>query len=223
MRAAAGHVGQKSETTRQEMKATIKGTRTFIRVGLISLLILGAAGQPIAVAQSAGTFIETGGMKTNRANHTATLLTNGKVLIAGGWVDINRLTATTELYDPANGIFTSSGEMMASRSHHTATLLPDGKVLITGGLPATNSAEIYDPYTGTFARTGQMVSDHQCQQAHLLANGRVLVAGGTGPGHKPGAELYDSSSGTFAATAPYVNNYSGFNHCQGAASSLLPD
>src|SRR6185295_7495348 len=110
------------------------------------------------------TFTVTGPMSTPRAGHTATLLNNGKVLIAGGWVAIGERTATAEIYDPDRGIFTPTGDMTAPRFNHTATLLPDGRVLIAGGsiigglgLIPSNTAEIYDPSTGTFATTGNML------------------------------------------------------------------
>jgi hypothetical protein len=63
-----------------------------------------------------------------RIGHTATLLTDGKVLVAGGGSD------TAELFDPSTGTFTAIGKLSAARAYHTATLLADGKVLVTGGL-----------------------------------------------------------------------------------------
>jgi hypothetical protein len=214
------------------MKATSSRTTASLKAGIIlPLLFLGAAGHSIAVAQSAGTFTATGGMTTPRAYHTATLLTNGKVFIAGGSADYTAPIATAELYDPDRGIFTPTGDMTMPRSNHTATLLPDGRVLIAGGtiiagkgtIPS-NSAEIYDPSTGTFAATGNLIGNHVCQQANLLGNGKVLIAGGyDANGGVSNAELYDPGSGTFAATGMYTNETFGFNNCQGAASSLLPD
>ena len=96
----------------------------------------------------AATFIPINSMSTPRNFHTATLLPNGKVLVAGG---LNGATflASAELYDPATGTWTSAGTMNRPHAHHTATFLMNGKVLVAGGLAAydivTNSAEIYDP------------------------------------------------------------------------------
>ena len=73
-------------------------------------------------------------MNTARKDHTATLLPNGKVLIAGGGYDVNvQSFNSAELYDPATGTWTMTDVMNSTRYSHTATLLPNGKVLVTGG------------------------------------------------------------------------------------------
>ena len=82
-----------------------------------------------------------------RQGHTATLLPNGKVLVAGGYND-SKYLPTAQLYDPDTGIWTTTGAMSDARWLHAATLLPNGKVLVTGG--QTNGvqlarAELYDP------------------------------------------------------------------------------
>ena len=93
----------------------------FLTAGLV--LIHPCAGQ-------SGTWTKTGSLATARASHTATLLPNGKVLVAGGGVP--RL-ASAELYDPASGTWTATGSLATARYAHTATLLPNGKVLVAGG------------------------------------------------------------------------------------------
>ena len=198
------------------------------------VFLLGVAGYAsLAMAQTPGTFAATGNMTTPRSFHTATLLSNGKVLIAGGSVAIEAPTATAELYDQDSGTFSSTGSMTTPRMAHSATLLPDGKVLIAGGtikagqgLTPSKSAEIYDPSTETFVATGNLLGDHVCQQAYLLGNGKVLIAGGTAHNDQPPyAELYDPATGTFAATGKYVTDtlVYGFNTCEGSASTLLAD
>jgi len=148
-----------------------------------------------------GTFTATGSMSVTRVSHTATLLTNGKVLVTGG------PAATAELYDPTLGTFAATaGSMSVGRSSHTATLLADGKVLIAGGQGVSGAlatAELYDPSTMTFtATTGTMTAARMSHTAtFLLANGKVLIAGGSNStGVLATAELYDPATGKFTAT-----------------------
>ena len=74
---------------------------------------------------TAGSFAKTGTMGTERVSHTATLLPNGEVLLAGGW-DRDGVLASAELYDPEVGDFSPTGSMATHRAAHTATLLPNG-------------------------------------------------------------------------------------------------
>jgi len=149
----------------------------------------------------------TGQMTDAREGHTATLLSNGKVLIAGGANDTEGVLSSAELYDPTAGTFTPTGSMTDWRYEHTATLLPSGKVLMAGGATDSNgnfvtSAELYDPTTGTFTPTGSMTTVRYQHTATLLSNGTVLIAGGD-DGSLQGlssAELYDPTAGTFTLT-----------------------
>ena len=153
-------------------------------------------------------FSATGPMATGRQQHTATLLPNGKVLIAGGYDGTSSLSSA-ELYDPASGTFSATtGPLTTARKQHTATLLPNGKVLIAGGTGAggaLSSAELYDPASGASgsfsATTGPMATARYTHTATLLPNGKVLIAGGYGAaGVLSSAELYDPASGVFSAT-----------------------
>jgi uncharacterized protein (TIGR03437 family) len=175
----------------------------MIKLPLIVLLGSGLS----AVAQSPGTFVTTGSMTTNRSGHTATLLRDGHVLIAGGY-DGHANLASAELYDPSTGTFTSAGAMSTPRERHTATLLSNGQVLIAGGSSdRIPSAELYDPSTGTFTPTGSMVTaDQYAHSATLLGNGKVLISAGVfqvpispqGSRVVPAPpELYDPVTGTF--------------------------
>ena len=169
-------------------KPTITGTSTAIQV---------------AMNPNLHGFQATGAMGGERASHTATLLPNGKVLVAGGTDSLGNDLATAELFDPAAGTFTATGTMISSRISFTATLLAhgpaatNGKVLMVGGT-ADNTAELFDPSNGTFTATGTPISPRFEGTATLLAGGKVLLAGG----HASTAELFDPATGTFTATGP---------------------
>ncbi len=142
-----------------------------------------------------------GPMTTAREHFTATLLANGKVLMAGGQSGTGASLGTAELYDPATRSFTPTGSLNAARSYPAAAALPGGKVLIAGGLSsnfiALNSAELYDPATGTWSPTASMNDARYGATATVLPDGTVLAAGGCGAcGHQPAlasTELFDGS------------------------------
>jgi Domain of unknown function DUF11 len=166
---------------------------------------------PITTAElydpATGTFALTGAMTSGHHSATATLLPNGKVLIAGGHTTGEQPVA--ELYDPAVGTFATTGAMASARYNATATLLPNGKVLVAGGhnyfSGTLASAELYDPATGVFSAAGSMTVARESAAAALLNNGRVLIAGGDIDGHYSytnSAELYDSGLGFIDARRP---------------------
>jgi WD40 repeat protein len=157
----------------------------------------------LKIAGQSGTWTPTGSLATARDFYTATLLPNGKVLVAGGF-DGNIVLAGAELYDPASGTWSVTGSLRTARVGPTATLLPNGKVLVAGGTTGDSnlaSAELYDPGSGTWTATGSLGAERQFPTATLLPNGKVLVAGGFGStGYLTSAELYDPASGTWSAT-----------------------
>ena len=154
------------------------------------------------------TFKVAGPMSANRNNHTATLLADGRVLIAGGNAE-GGATATffdsAEIFDPATGAFKSTSPMHALRAQHFAVLLSNGKVLVGGGFgDGTGSAELFDPLSASFQTAGSMVNPSRAHStATLLSSGQVLVAGGinfNGTIDTNSAELYDPSKGSFSLT-----------------------
>jgi hypothetical protein len=131
------------------------------------------------------------------AGSTATLLDDGRVLVAGG-------APTAEVFDPATGTFTTAGPTQPPLAHgHTATLLDDGRVLLAGGSSA--EAQLFDPATGTFTPTGALATDRFWLSAALLPDGRVLVVGGSDSSGDRAvartAEIYDPSTGRFTPAA----------------------
>ena len=201
-------------TPRFAHTATLLNTgKALIAGGIASYRYFQRAGVTVCIAvptnnvdifdPAMGTFAATGPMMGSRFYHTATLLQDGKVLVAGGTVDTNsNVPQAAEIFDPATATFTATGIMVVVRELHAATLLPNGKVLFTGGLGAGASAEVFDPAMGTFAATGSMMEPRFSHTATLLQTGKVLIVGG---GDSFGtavftAELYDPAAGTFGPT-----------------------
>jgi hypothetical protein len=212
------------------------------------VLVVGGMGQGPAALASAeiydpdtGSWSKAASMAWARIGHTATVLSNGRVLVAGGYVTCpdsvqpcDDASVGAEIYDPGAGTWTAAGTLNTMRRYHAATLLEDGRVLVAGGAtsscsPTTSqclyssvsNAEIYDPTTGSWTVTGNMGSARQSPQV-LLADGRVLAAGGakcaimSNPGlpaitacsQLTSAEVYDPTTGTWSLTGS-LNEYHG--------------
>ena len=185
------------------LDGTLSGTPSTAGIFPITLTVKDALNQRssatpftvrVAMARPAAAFMPTGSMTVARYGHTATLLLDGHVLIAGGG------PASGELYDPKSQTFTATGSMTLAQDARSATLLANsklpsyGKVLMAGG--GDLIAELYDPTAGTFTATGSLGAPHLGQTATLLQNGQVLIAGG----ETAKAELFNPSTSAFVAT-----------------------
>ena len=173
-----------------------------------------------------GTWTETGNMAVARSSHSATLLPDGKVLVAGGTTSVlsgppyYRATREAELYDPVTGTWTATGSMKLGRWAPTAALLPGGNVLVVGGVdggpvtqvqeptpgsstdnPDLRSAELYDPQSGTWTSVAPFAGAGACRIATALLNGEVLVVCAETSGLRTSAVLYDVASGSWSPTS----------------------
>jgi len=211
-----------------------------MQLGLLASFVLilatasATAGGGTALVGSSGTglWTQAASLATGREEHTATLLRNGKVLIAGGTDGRGKVLASAELYDPVRDRWTPAGSMGETRIGHTATLLPSGKVLMVGGLvmpfpaPSLASTELYDPATNAWSIGAPMIESRTRHTATPLPDGRVLVVGGLNvtlhdgglfPSQPRGAEIYDPTANRWSTTAPI-----GFRRL-GQTATLLPD
>ncbi|MCX4539403.1 kelch repeat-containing protein [Streptomyces sp. NBC_01565] len=168
-----------------------------------------------------GAWAPTGAMHEARFAHSATLLPDGRVLVAGGIAPRSALSqkalTSAELFDPATGEWTATGPLHDARCAHQAVLLRSGQVLMVGGMTpigrglyaGLSFCELYDPARGLWTPTGDLDSVRKGHQATLLADGTVLVTGGDSPGMQKDwtynpysqwtAERYDPARGTWSA------------------------
>jgi len=167
-------------------------------------------------------------MAGEHAYQTATVLKDGKVLFAGGYLSsgFSKQAAliTSEVYDPATHRFHETGHMTIFRADGSAVRLADGRVLVTGGFDqgryltsvgrsALKTAEIFDPGSETFTATASMQRAQYGHQSLLLSNGKVLIAGGACEAEAAGnllarvacpPELYDPTTSTFSIADPFA-------------------
>jgi hypothetical protein len=170
-----------------------------------------------ALGATPGTFEIVANMSEGRHGHTATLLADGTVLVAGGETGSMQsggfyLVDSAERFYPKTNTFVPVGSMGTERVAHTAVRLQDGRVLVLGGVdrtrPSPASAEIFDPATNQFTPVGAMTEPRILAVATVLQDGQVLVVGGLGgTGGNTAlktAELFDPKSEKFETTGSLV-------------------
>ena len=140
-----------------------------------------------------------------RWGHTATLLSDGRVVIIGGQEKPSKSLNTVEIYDSTSNTWSAGAPSSTNRGEgHTATVLSDGKILVVGAHDYA-SAEIYDPYNNKWSDAGTLNSPRVWASSTLLGDGRVLVAGGedaSSLGRKmfDSSEIYDQSTNEWTVT-----------------------
>jgi N-acetylneuraminic acid mutarotase len=123
-------------------------------------------------------------MSRGRSFHTITVLSDGKLLVTGGFNYAHHYWADCEVYDPKSDKWTPIASMTTARAAHTATLLPSGKILVTGGasgdsmFEALASCEVYDPVSNTWVSVADMSTLRLQHVATLLPSHKILVTGG---------------------------------------------
>ena len=180
-------------------------SRLLLVCVIVISFVIAATAFRAATSQRVGTVSSAASMLEPRSGHSATLLPNGKVLIAGGMRRNQDFYKSAELYDPATGKFQPTGEMNERRVGQIAVLLRTGKVLIAGGWVGqggTDLAELYDPATGKFTTISKMTMRRGRPSATVLKNGDVLIAGGEVEDNEPveSAEIFRANALSFQAT-----------------------
>jgi hypothetical protein len=181
------------------MKSILRGFAAFLLLAGVSLVMGGPDFLVSQVYAGPPGWSPTGSLTSARDSHTATLLSNGKVLVVGGF-GLSDFLNSCELYEPG-GVWSTTGPLHDPRDLHTATLLNNGKVLVAGGYQGyvtyLSGAELFDPDNGTWSIIDPLATGRSVHTATLLSNGKVLVAGGTGnSGWLTSCELYDPTTGT---------------------------
>lgn len=192
----------------------MKSRITNCSLSMIVLATVLVLAMNTAVFAASGTWTFTGNLHTSRDGHTATLLPNGTVVVAGGELN-NMAEASSEVYSQSTGSWSTVGSLNVARVNASAILLAQGTALVMGGCVAncqtstTATAEIYNPTSRTWSLTGNMLTGRAYFGAVMLPGGKILAVGGCTTFNINGcanvtakAEIYDPSTGKWSATGP---------------------
>ena len=165
-------------------------------------------------------------LDADRNGPFATLLNNGKVLVAGGANPTrqgNPVNKPVQIFDPLTGMWTPGATPPYAWSGDSATRLADGRVIHLGSPFGTPSAEIYDPVADSWTVVAAPTADHSFGNVTLLQNGQVLAVGGFNPGYNATTEIYDVPTNTWTTIASPIPDLPGFQEFYGATATLLPN
>ena len=178
-------------------------------IRILAIILLVVSGfilfSPQTKAQSTDSWTSTASMNSPRADHTATILEDGRVLVAGGF-DAQGFLSSAEIYDAHLGSWNLTASMASPRAYHAAVRLPDGRVLVAGGANniagKTSSSEIYNPSTALWTLTGSMNVARTSFALVKLDDGRVLAVGGfdTQGRFLTSCEVYDPTADSWTLT-----------------------
>lgn len=184
--------------------------RLVALLAAMALLLTAVAMQPASAATGTDTWVAAPSMGFERGSHTATLLPDGDIVVAGGaqwesdWAESERFDVQTQTWSPVADLYEGR------QAGHTATALTDGRVLVAGGVDywgPMQGSEIFDPETNTWTPTTYRMNEARAGHAAVRLNdGRVLVVYGSGEGtpqeNSPTAEVFDPKSQEWTYTAP---------------------
>ncbi len=207
--------------------------RRVLVIGVMSGLAAAGPLRPEAKAIDASAWTRGPDLLDGHVAHTATLLNDGRVLIAGGTRVDGVARASSELFDPKANRWTPAPRMIHARAGHAAALLSDGSVLVTGGetglgifpIESLASAEIYHPTSNSWTAAAAMHVPRRMHSSFRLHDGRVLVVGGTNEApasplpavEQVQAEVYDPQRDSWAFAG------AGLPPLSGQAATLMPD
>lgn len=165
-------------------------------------------------------------LSEGRAAHSATVLADGRVLLAAGMTDLGNYASGGDVFDPGSNTFRAAGSSLREpRAFHPAVKFKEGAMLVggTGNFGALDTTEVYFPQTDQFGPGPQLKEQRDFVAACELKDGRVLVVGGLSYGtggavYSSTAEIYDPSSGGFRLTANAP-----LRRRAGHTMTLLPD
>jgi MYXO-CTERM domain-containing protein len=147
-----------------------------------------------------GSFASSATMSTTRTNHAACILSDGRVMVAGGQASGGTTLASAEAFDPNTAQWTTLAPMATARANFTLTPLPSGEVLAAGG-DGLASAELYVVAGNSWQPAASMAPNPRAKHtATLLPDGKVLVTGGESPSILNTAELFDRTNNSWTQT-----------------------